>query len=171
MSASPTRTWNAYSAVGVGVLFTLLSLLAPDWYRQEAQLQCLPSYEAKAVYPDMAQCGKAMQASPADACRCTTPQNAWAGVYANYVVPLLVGLVASLLFVGSMMARIGLLNASIWGAITVQALVYALIKPVLVVGLVLSFGKLVYIAVVASVVVAISTAIRVPTFRGKPRAT
>jgi hypothetical protein len=172
MNAVPMRRWNTISAVGVGVVFTLLLFLAPQWYKKQAELQCLPDYAPETVYPDMSQCGKAMEAKPGGTCRCSLQPNPWAGVYVYVVLPVLVALTAALLFEGSVALRIGLVNASIWGALLTQALIFAVVNPVLIVGLALSLAALIHIALVATVVVGFWAAFEVPTVRrGKPGVT
>lgn len=153
-SAVPARTQNALGAVGVGLLIIALLLLTPEWHKAETQYSCPPDYRVETVYKDMLECSKAMESSPRTACRCSRPENPWARLYADYFVPLLVGLVASLLFVGSIGARIGLLHAGFWGAIFLLGAFYALTKPVGAAGLALSIGQLIYVAVLASAVVA-----------------
>lgn len=150
MSAPTSTARNAFGALSVCVLFIFLSLLGPDWYKWEAELRCAPDYKVEAIYPDMVQCSKAMDASPG--CGCSRPENPWARLYQNYVVPTVIGISAWVLLVGSVGIRIGLLNAGFWGSIFLLGIYYAFTNPEGIEGLILSFGHLVYVAVVASAV-------------------
>jgi hypothetical protein len=153
MGTSTITARNAFGALSVSVLFIFLSVLGPDWYKWEAELRCAPDYKVEAIYPDMVQCSKAMDASFGNGCGCSRPENPWARLYQNYAVPTVIGVSAWVLLAGSIGTRIGLLNAGLWGSIFLLGVYYAFTNPEGIEGLMLSFGHLIYVAVVASAVV------------------
>ena len=59
------------------------------------------------------------------------------------------------MFIGPIGAKIGWLNAALWGTVCGVHMVYALARPIVLVGLVAELGGYIYIAVVASVVLAL----------------
>lgn len=132
----------------------VLGLIGPDWIKKEAEFRCEPDHNLDVVYPDMLLCSKAMDASPGRGCSCSRPENPWARRYSDYLVPPVIGFVAWLLLLGSTGTRIGLLNAGFWAAILLLGVYYSFTNPEGVEGLVLSFGHLIYVAVVASAVLA-----------------
>jgi hypothetical protein len=73
----------------------------------------------------------------------------------NYLVPLFLGLLASVIFVGPISAKIGWLNIGFWGTVFGVHLVYALVRPIVLIGLVAELGGYIYLAVVASAVLAV----------------
>jgi hypothetical protein len=136
------------------MLSIALGLFGPDSYEKEAEFRCMPDYKVEAVYPDMVLCSNAMTSSAERGCGCSRAENPWARWYFNYLVPLAIGLVAWLLFLGSTATRIGFLNAGFWAAILLSGVYDAFTNPEGVEGLVLSIGHLIYVATVASVVLA-----------------
>lgn len=152
MSVLSIYTCNALAALALGALFITLGLIGPDWYKSEAELKCLPDYKVEVIYPDMGQCSKVLDALPNKGCGCSRPENPWARIYANYVVPLIIGLAGRLLLTGSIGIRVALLNAGFWGAIFILGIYYAFTNPEGIEGLLLSFGHLIFVAVIASAV-------------------
>src|SRR5688572_16439749 len=120
----PILVRNALAVLGVGAVFVGLGLLSPDWSKSEAEFKCPPDYKVAAIYPDMIQCSKMMDASSGSGCGCSRPENPWARVYAEYVVPPILGLVGWLLLGGSIGAKIGLFNVGYWGTIFLFAIYY-----------------------------------------------
>jgi hypothetical protein len=141
--------------VAVGALFIALGFFGPDWHKWEAEFKCLPDYRVETVYPDMVQCSKAIDASSGRGCGCTRPENPWARIYSNYFVPPILGVAAWLLLAGSLPARIGHLNAGFWGAIFLLGVFYSFTNSEGVESLALSFGHLLYVALVASFVLVV----------------
>ena len=119
------------------------------------EFQCPPNHNVEAVYADMAECAKAMESGGSRGCRCHRHENPWAGPYVHFLVPLLLGLVASFLFVGPLGAKIGWLNAGFWATVIGAHLVYSLVRPIVLVGLAAEHGGYIYTAAAASVVVAV----------------
>lgn len=141
--------------MGVGVLLIGLAVLRPDWLKNEVEFQCPPNHTVEAVYADMAECSKAMESGRGRGCRCHRHENPWARPYVNYGVPLVLGVVGSLVFIGPVGAKIGWLNAGFWGSVFGFHMVYALARPIVLVGLAAELGGYIYVAVVASIVLAV----------------
>jgi hypothetical protein len=149
------QTRNALAVVAVGALFIALTFLGPDWYKREAEFRCPPDYKLQSIYPNMVECHKAMKALSGMACSCARPENPWARFYADYVLPPLIGVAASLLLIGSIAMRVALLNAGYWSALLVLGVYYGVTNPEGIEGLLLSLGHLIYVAIVASVVLVV----------------
>jgi hypothetical protein len=152
MHALSPHKRNVLATVGIGILFITLSLVGPNGSKMEAEFRCAPDFMLEAVYVDMLICSKAMDASTGRGCSCSRPDNPWASWYFDYFVPPAIGVVAWIFLIGSLGMRIGLLNAGFWGAILLLGIYYAFTNPEGIEGLVLSFGHLVYVALMASVV-------------------
>ena len=148
------------AAVGVAVLLVALAVFRPDWFKNEAEFQCPPNHNVEAIYADMAECSKAMESGRSRGCRCHRHENPWAGPYVHLVVPVLLGLVAAFFFAGSLGAKIGWFNAAFWGTVFGAHVLYALVSPIVLVGLATELGGYFYTAVMASIVVVLLNFVR-----------